>query len=251
MDNSSEPQTTNNLKMNKATLQEIEARFDNDVERFSNLETGQATTLDAVWNMELITDAISSLYPNAKHILDIGCGAGNYDVKLLQKLHSNPNVSLVDLSQPMLNRAKERIGALTSGQIHLIKGDFREAALEENQFDVIIATSVLHHLRDDEDWENTFKKLFRLLRTGGSLWIFDLIEQNNEHLQKLIYMEKYGEYLTKLRDEKYRDHVFDYIEHEDTPRSLIYQLNLLTQVGFKNIDVLHKNLCFASFMAFK
>jgi tRNA (cmo5U34)-methyltransferase len=99
--------------MNKATLQEIETRFDNDVERFSNLETGQATTLDAVWNMELITDAIVSLYPNAQNILDIGCGAGNYDVKLLQKLESNPNVSLLDLSQPMLNRAKERVGKLT------------------------------------------------------------------------------------------------------------------------------------------
>jgi len=133
----------------------------------------------------------------------------------------------------------------------LIKGDFRAAALEENKFDVIIATSVLHHLRDDKDWENAFSKLFRLLRTGGSLWIFDLIEQNNEQLQKLIYREKYGEYLTNLKDEQYRDHVFDYIEHEDTPRSLIYQLNLLTQVGFKNVDVLHKNLCFASYMGFK
>ncbi|WP_394677239.1 class I SAM-dependent methyltransferase [uncultured Sphingobacterium sp.] len=237
--------------MNKATLQEIETRFDNDVERFSNLETGQATTLDAVWNMELITDAIVSLYPNAQNILDIGCGAGNYDVKLLQKLESNPNVSLLDLSQPMLNRAKERVGKLTNGEIQLIKGDFRVAALEENKFDVIIATSVLHHLRDDKDWENAFSKLFRLLRTGGSLWIFDLIEQNNEQLQKLIYREKYGEYLTNLKDEQYRDHVFDYIEHEDTPRSLIYQLNLLTQVGFKNVDVLHKNLCFASYMGFK
>jgi Methylase involved in ubiquinone/menaquinone biosynthesis len=237
--------------MNKATLQEIETRFDNDVERFSNLETGQATTLDAVWNMELITDAIVSLYPNAQNILDIGCGAGNYDVKLLQKLQSNPNVSLLDLSQPMLNRAKERVGKLTNGEIQLIKGDFRAAALEESKFDVIIATSVLHHLRDDKDWENAFSKLFRLLRNGGSLWIFDLIEQNNEQLQKLIYREKYGEYLTGLKDEQYRDHVFDYIEHEDTPRSLIYQLNLLTQVGFKNVDVLHKNLCFASFMGFK
>ncbi|WP_336830728.1 class I SAM-dependent methyltransferase [Sphingobacterium multivorum] len=237
--------------MNKATLQEIETRFDNDVERFSNLETGQATTLDAVWNMELITDAIVSLYPNAQNILDIGCGAGNYDVKLLQKLKSNPNVSLLDLSQPMLNRAKKRVGKLTNGEIHLIKGDFRTAALEEDKFDVIIATSVLHHLRDDKDWENAFGKLFRLLRTGGSVWIFDLIEQNNEQLQKLIYREKYGEYLTSLKDEQYRDHVFDYIEHEDTPRSLIYQLNLLTQVGFKNVDVLHKNLCFASYMGFK
>jgi len=239
------------LAMNKATLQEIETRFDKDVERFSNLETGQATTLDAVWNMELITDAISSLYPNLEQVLDIGCGAGNYDVKLLQKVRSNLDVTLVDLSLPMLERAKERVGVLTTGAVHLIKGDFRQADLFEEKFDVIIATAVLHHLRDDQDWETAFRKLFKLLKSGGSVWIFDLIEQNSAPLQQLIYREKYGAYLTNLQNEAYRDHVFAYVEHEDTPRSLVYQLELLAKVGFKDIDVLHKNLCFASFVAFK
>lgn len=237
--------------MNKATIQEIEARFDQDVERFSNLETGQATTLDAVWNMELITDAIASIYPSLENVLDIGCGAGNYDVKLLQKVASNPNVSLVDLSLPMLHKAKERITSLTSGEVQIIKGDFRQVLITEGKYDVIIATSVLHHLRDDPDWEEAFSKLFRSLKKGGSLWIFDLVEQNNDHLQQIVYREKYGEYLMHLKDEAYRDHVFAYIAHEDTPRSLIYQLNLLGQVGFRNIDVLHKNLCFASFVGFK
>ena len=237
--------------MNKATLQEIETRFDKDVERFSNLETGQATTLDAVWNMELITDAVASLYPDLGQVLDIGCGAGNYDVKLLQKVRSNPDVTLVDLSLHMLDRAKERVGALTSGAVHQIKGDFRQADLSEGKFDVIIATAVLHHLRDDQDWETVFRKLFRLLKKGGSVWIFDLIEQNSAPLQQLIYREKYGAFLTNLQNEVYRDHVFAYIEHEDTPRPLIYQLNLLAEVGFKDIDVLHKNLCFASFVSFK
>lgn len=239
------------LAMKKATLQEIETRFDKDVERFSNLDTGQATTLDAVWNMELITDAISSLYPNLEQVLDIGCGAGNYDVKLLQKVSTNPAITLVDLSWPMLDRAKARVGALTNGVVHQIKGDFREANLSEGKFDVIIATAVLHHLRDDQDWENAFRKLFRLLKKGGSVWIFDLIEQNSAPLQQLIYREKYGAYLTNLQNETYRDHVFAYIEHEDTPRPLVYQLDLLAKVGFRGIDVLHKNLCFASFVAFK
>ncbi|ULT22899.1 hypothetical protein KUH03_26930 [Sphingobacterium sp. E70] len=57
--------------------------------------------------------------------------------------------------------------------------------------------------------------------------------------------------MTKLQNEAYRDHVFAYVEHEDTPRSLVYQLELLAKVGFKDIDILHKNLCFASFVAFK
>ena len=59
--------------------------------------------------------------------------------------------------------------------------------------------------------------------------------------------ERYSQYLISLKDEAYRDHVFDYVEHEDTPRSLIFQLDLLQKVGFDKVTVLHKNGCFAAF----
>ena len=234
----------------KSTIQEIEKRFDNDVERFSNLETGQATTLDASFNMELITDCIASVYPNLNHVLDIGCGAGNYDVKLLQKT-TPKSFSLVDLSNPMLIRAKERLAENTSVDIFTFQGDFRSVDLKEAHFDVIIATAVLHHLREDQDWESAFKKLYSLLKPGGSLWIFDLVHQAEDRLQEFIYKNRYGAYLSSLKDDQYRDHVFDYIEKEDSPRPLLFQLDLLKKVGFQSVDVLHKNLCFASYVAFK
>jgi len=41
----------------KSSLEEITKRFDNDVERFSNLATGQSATIDAPLAMELITQA--------------------------------------------------------------------------------------------------------------------------------------------------------------------------------------------------
>ena len=40
----------------KSSLEEIEKRFDNDVARFSNLETEQSATVDAPLAMELITE---------------------------------------------------------------------------------------------------------------------------------------------------------------------------------------------------
>lgn len=40
---------------NKSSIDEIRNRFDNDVERFSNLEKGQSATIDAPLAMELIT----------------------------------------------------------------------------------------------------------------------------------------------------------------------------------------------------
>lgn len=38
----------------KSSISEIQARFDKDVERFADLETGQAATVDAPLAMELI-----------------------------------------------------------------------------------------------------------------------------------------------------------------------------------------------------
>jgi tRNA (cmo5U34)-methyltransferase len=62
---------------------------------------------------------------------------------------------------------------------------------------------------------------------------------------------RYGEYLAGFRDEAYRDHVFAYVEQEDTPRPLMDQLDLLRQVGFQQVELLHKNSCFAAFGGIK
>ena len=123
----------------KSTVEEIRARFDTEVERFANLETGQAATVDAPLAMSLIAESAAATTPLATRLLDVGCGAGNYTLKLLER----------------------------------------------------------------------------------------------------------------LKDEFYRDQVFAYVEKEDTPRSLIFQLDLLRQVGFSQVDVLHKNSCFAAFGAVK
>jgi tRNA (cmo5U34)-methyltransferase len=89
-----------------------------------------------------------------------------------------------------------------------------------------------------------------ILRPGGSLWVFDLVESSVPAIQGLM-QQQYGDYLTRLKDKAYRDHVFAYVEKEDTPRSLLFQLDLLRQVGFAQVEVLHKNICFAAFGAVK
>jgi tRNA (cmo5U34)-methyltransferase len=62
---------------------------------------------------------------------------------------------------------------------------------------------------------------------------------------------RYGEYLTQLDHDAYRDQVFAHIEKEDTPWSLMFQLDLLREIGFSQVDVLHKNACFAAIGAVK
>ena len=178
--------------MNKSTVKEIEARFDNDVERFSNLDTGQVATIDAQISLELLTEASKRINPNAKNVLDIGCGAGNYTLKMLSKL-PHLNCTLVDLSQPMLNKALERVSAQTNQTVKIVQGDIRDVNLKDNQYDIILAGAVLHHLRDDNDWTTTFKKLYKLLKPGGCLMISDLVKQETDAINEYVW-ERYGDY---------------------------------------------------------
>ncbi|MFS8493563.1 class I SAM-dependent methyltransferase [Limnochorda sp.] len=229
----------------KSSVDEIRRRFDQDVERFSNLETGQSATIDAPLALDLVTQVVARLNPSATALLDVGCGAGNYALKLLQRL-PGLDVTLLDLSRPMLDRAVERVTPATTGKVTAIQGDVREVELGREQYDVILAGAVLHHLRGDQEWEHVFAKLYDALKPGGSFWIVDLITHAIPQVQEVMW-ERYGAYLTGLRDEAYRDHVFAYIEREDTPRTVMYQLDLLRSVGFREVEILHKNNCFAAF----
>jgi tRNA (cmo5U34)-methyltransferase len=233
----------------KSTVEEIRQRFDQDVERFSNLDTGQSATIDARLAMDLVAEAAARSTPDARAVLDIGCGAGNYSLRLLQEL-PGLDVTLLDLSQPMLERAAERVGAATTGRVQAMAGDIREVELGAGQFDVVLAAAVLHHLRTDAEWDAVFAKISASLRPGGSLWIFDLVDSASPPVAEVM-RGRYSDYLVAFKGDAYRDHVFAYIEAEDTPRPVFDQLDRMRRAGFISLDVLHKNSCFAAFGGMK
>src|SRR3954467_2078504 len=70
----------------KSTPEQIRRRFDNDVERFANLQTGRSATVGAPLVLDLIAEAAAATTPDARAVLDVGCGAGNYTLKLLDRL---------------------------------------------------------------------------------------------------------------------------------------------------------------------
>jgi tRNA (cmo5U34)-methyltransferase len=234
----------------KSSVDQIRQRFDKDVDRFSVLETGQTATIDATLSMTLIAQAACACTNPIQRVLDIGCGAGNNSLRLLEIAGHDFEVDLLDLSMPMLARATARVRQINSGKVRTIHADFRNAAIPDLTYDVILAAAVLHHLRDDDDWLQAFQKMYRLLTLGGSVWITDLVFHEDQAVQELMWA-RYGEYLGSLGGSEYRDRVIAYIDQEDSPRPITFQLELLRKVGFDRIDLLHKNSCFAAFGAVK
>ena len=233
----------------KSTTAEIRARFDQDVERFSRLETGQQATIDAPLVLDLVAQTSAMHLCPHDAVLDIGCGAGNFTLRVLQNV--NPlHCHLVDLSQAMLVRAEERIREFGIASVDTYQSDFRTLSFGESSFDCILAGAVLHHLRDDEDWKFAFKLFHTWLKPGGRIYVSDLAYFEVPDAQQVMW-KRYGEYLESLGGKEYRSKVFDYIDKEDSPRSLPFQLDLLKSTGFSNYDILHRNSVFACYFAVK
>ncbi|MGC4030814.1 MAG: class I SAM-dependent methyltransferase [Tepidisphaeraceae bacterium] len=233
----------------KSSVDEIRARFDADVERFSDLNVAQAAAIDSALCLQLIADGAAGVTPDATDLLDVGCGAGNWTLTLLQRL-PKLNCTLLDLSQPMLDRAKERVTAAGGAVKSVIQNDVRGCDFADGSFDLITAGAVLHHLREENEWAETFAKFHRWLRPGGSVWIYDMVYHEVPALHA-VQWQRYGDYLRSLGGPAMADKVFAYIDAEDTPRPLAWQLERLRATGFTAVDVLHKNGPFAAFMAAK
>jgi len=233
----------------KSTIEQIRQRFDADVERFSKLETGQQAAMDAPLILNVVARSAACHARPQGTLLDLGCGAGNFALRVLSQV-SPLDCVLVDLSRPMLERAEHRVKAATSGSVQTIQSDMRLLSFGPASFDIILAGQVLHHLRKDAQWEAMFAHFYEWLRPAGTLFVADFVAYDDPGIQELMLM-RYAEHLEKLGGAQYRDQVLANCEAEDSPRSLKYQFDLLSKVGFSEFDVLHKNALFAAFYAKK
>jgi tRNA (cmo5U34)-methyltransferase len=123
--------------MKKSTPEAIRRNFDQQVERFSNIETGQTTAIDSPLCMELVSQAAKLTNPNATNIMDLGCGGGNYAIKVASLL-PHVDCTLVDISGNMVEAAQKRVAEIVSGKVTAIQGDYREVELEKT-----VTTSLL------------------------------------------------------------------------------------------------------------
>lgn len=205
--------------------------------------------IDSSLTSHLIIEAAAKVCPQAEYLLDVGCGGGLYSLKML-KLIPGINIDLHDFSQPMLDGAYRNVSNAASGRVRAIKCDVRNLDVRDCHYDIVLAGAVLHHLREDDEWESVFAKLYNCLKPGGCLWISDLVTFSDRAVTKMMW-DRYGDYLEELRGLEFRQWALNQIEQSDSPRSIVYQLDLMREVGFEQVEVLHFNTCFAAYGGIK
>jgi ubiquinone/menaquinone biosynthesis C-methylase UbiE len=98
-----------------------------------------------------------------KSILDVGSGAGQIAGHLLDFADADARITCIDISQPMLRRARQR---LKSNRPAYVVADVTALPFADNSFDGITCGYVLEHVPDPP---RGLSELARVLRPGGRM----------------------------------------------------------------------------------
>jgi tRNA (cmo5U34)-methyltransferase len=179
---------------------------------------------------------------NRPAILDIGAGTGLLADLLLTR-YPFASLSLLDFSEPMLEKARERF----SGRNHVryIVADYSSADLV-GTYDLVCSALSIHHL-SREDKERLYGQIFDALNPGGVFVNADQVLGKSPRIQKR-FMEYWDDFVRDgplSREEaveiRRRRDTFDRNEYLDV------QIGWLRDCGFSDVDVVYKNRMFVVF----
>ena len=101
-----------------------------------------------------------------ERVLDIGCGCGQTSLELARRVGPTGRVEGVDLSAPMLARARERASEAGLDQLSFTRGDAQSHAFASGSADLLFSRFGVMFF---EDPLAAFRNFHRALRPGGRL----------------------------------------------------------------------------------
>jgi SAM-dependent methyltransferase len=111
--------------------------------------------------------ALALLAPAAgERVLDIGCGCGGSSLLLAERVGPSGQVLALDLSEPMLARARERAAAAGLANLRFRAADVQSAELEAGAFDAAFSRFGVMFFSDPVA---AFRNVRGALRPGGRL----------------------------------------------------------------------------------
>ncbi len=200
-------------------------------------------------NYHEMIDALVAMIPFPKEsqfsLIDLGCGTGTVS-KAVKSSFPNVEITCVDITEKMLDIAKDKLGGNTS----CIQADFNTFEFPL-QYNLVVSSLALHHLESDGDKLEFYKKIYSALTDGGIFINIDVVLGGNDTIQ-YVYIEKWKEYMRQnvSEDEIINKWLPSYYA-EDRPTQLTTHINMLNKCGFSCVDVIYKYFNFAVYMGIK
>lgn len=178
-------------------------------------------------------------------ILDLGAGTGLFSGMILQK-YPDAHLTLIDLSQKMLDEARQRFHSY--GNIQYILEDYSNFGFSES-YDIVVSSLSIHHLTHPAK-KLLFKNIYQSLHKGGIFVNADQVAGNTPQ-SDLYYRRRWLESIHESGLPK--EAIEASIERRklDINAKLNDQISWMEQSGFIDVDCMYKYLDFAVFFGRK
>jgi len=140
-------------------------------------------------NINIINLFAAEIPFDGKKILDFGCGTGNFAYAI--KRLTAAEIYGADPSEKMREKALEK-------GLDVRRGDHLHLPFEDNFFDFIYMTDVIHHV---PDLEKMFIEFYRVLKTGGLICI---VTESHKQLETRFWV-KYFPTTVEIEKQRYPD----------------------------------------------
>ncbi len=175
---------------------------------------------------------IKRLIPGGRtlNILDVGCGAGFFEVLLGKEGHK---VTGIDLTPEMIEKANEMIGLykLNDTQVRCLLGDAEKPDFKDESFDVVITRNLTWTLPHPVE---AYGEWHRVLKTGGVLINFDAEYAKGAHNLKSPENLAHSKIDDALKDECHHIYHMLTISMLDRPE---WDGEILKSIGFDRIAI--------------
>ncbi|HTF72563.1 MAG TPA: class I SAM-dependent methyltransferase [Edaphobacter sp.] len=183
---------------------------------------------------ECLREFIRKECPEAKNILELGCGTGS----VLMHLAKDYQVSGLDQSKKMLSVARKKVP-----QARLFNQDMVRFNLPE-KFDVICCVfDSINHVLSFAGWKELFASVSRHLSDGG-IFIFDVNTQKklDQHIAGPAWVHPFGNNLVIIKVGDAPNHASNWnirvFEHTKGSRYLLHEENI-QEASFPKDDIVN------------
>ena len=114
-------------------------------------------------------------------LLDVGCGRGLLTIAAAKRLKPG-RVTGIDVWNPAALSANSAEAAKENAKlegvgdkVRIEDGDARKLVFPDENFDVVVSSLAIHNIPERPERDQAVREMFRVLKPGGSLLIYDIL----------------------------------------------------------------------------